>query len=239
MFEPVESWWSPRGTSKKDHDRTFPLEGTVEVESITDTMARFAIAPTGIHVQAISTEPLGHPHYSLHQNHYAAPTTPGTIIGSLDFSCRDQLGASVSSYVDDTWTTTSHPTGLELKVTQPGTTVPRYPAMTVRADGRVAFGGGRASASNSLVSVGVYRKGIFEMPKVERYEDLVAETTEPFVNGGIVYVKDLDRVLISQGGSWHAISTTPVAPLVPKRQMGQPRRDGQATIFGPRSMYRP
>ncbi len=269
MFEPVDekwwasnSWWSPRGnekTPKEAYRRTVPLEADRSVESISDSTVRFVAEPAGMSLQLLSSEPLGHSSIALHQNHYAAPMTPCTSLGSIDFYSRDDHAASISSYVDQVWTGNSHPAGLTFRTTEPGSVTPRYPAMTIRADGRVAVGGGPTALGSSLVSMGVYRRGIFELPSVERYDDLIAgpssrmtvggSTTplEPFVNGAIVYAKDLDRVLISQGGSWHAILTTPVSSIiakppswrqvgpVPLRQVGEPRKDGLPTVFGPRS----
>lgn len=258
MFEPVEedTWldrWFPRGNNKTpsaDYKRSIPLEAGWSVEAIQDSCPRFVVESRGMTQQLVSIEPLGHPRVSFHQNHYAAPSSPGTVLGSVDFSYRDDLGASISAQVDDTWTKTSHPTGLSFYVTQPGTTNPRFPALSMRSDGRIAVAAGPTAFKNPLVSMGVYRNGIFELPKVETYDDLVKtkdhqysehETLpgpDPFVNGAIVYVKDIDRVLISQGGSWHALQTVPVSTILPKPQrrvMGAPRADGQPPVFGPRA----
>ncbi len=180
--------------------------------------------------QVISSEPRGYPRISLHQNHYAAIISPGSSLGSVDFSSRNCLASSFSAYVDEIWNADSHPAGLSFKTTPPGSTVPRYPALTIRADGRAAFGGGPTALPSPLVSLGVYRPGVFQLPRVERYDDLLV--TEPFVNGTMVYVNEMDKVLVSQGGEWHKLMTTPVAP--PRRQIGEPRKDGLPTIFGPR-----
>lgn len=261
MFEPVEqgykSWldtsaWFPRGNEKSplpEYKNTVPLEGGLSVEAINDSSVRFVVDSLGMTHQVLSSEPLGHPRLALHQNHYAAPTSVGTPLGSVDFNIRDNLAASVSSYVDEAWTTSSHPAGLAFRVTQPGCMTARYPAMTIRADGRVAVGGGPTSFGSSLVSMGIYRRGILELPSVDKYEDLVKNPDIPFVNGAIVYAKDLDRVLISEGGSWQAIVTKPALSLFPKpttwtqvpgwkRQIGEPRRDGVPTSFGPRAPIR-
>lgn len=245
MFEQEEdAWWVPRGNSKiapTEYKRSIPLEWNRSVEAISDSTVRFVADPTGFTHQVLSSEPLGHPRVSLHQNHYAAPATPGISLGSIDFSARDQLAVRVAAYVDDQWSPSSHPAGLEFKVTQPGTLTPRYSALTIRADGRVAVGGGATSFGNSLVSLGVYRRGIFELPSVEKYEDLlqrsVGPSREAFVNGAIVYAKDLDSVLISMGGAWHSINTTPVVAktgVKSWRQIGEPRKDGLPASFGPR-----
>lgn len=245
MFEPVEgwgTWWFPRGNSKTpppEYKRSVPLEGNVGVEAISDSTARYVVDSAGMHHQVLSCEPLGHPRLALHQNHYAVPTAPGSTLGSVDFNFRDQAAASFASFVDEIWTADSHPTGLSLKITEQGTTIPRYPAMTIRADGRVALGGGPAALPNHLVSLGIYRHGILELPKVSTYEDLLKNSdNEPFVNGAVVYVKDMDKVLISQGGDWHAILTSPVTKPDANRMVGEPRKDGQATMFGPRSTWR-
>lgn len=258
MFEPEEddTWWEklwhPRGNDKipsANYKRSFPLEALPSVEAIQDSARRFVVDSQGMRDQNISVEPLGHPRYEFHQNHYAAPSSPGTPLGSADFYYRDQLGASIQAYVDDTWTKMSQPTGFSFYVTPPGSVNPRFPAFSVRADGRMAIAAGPTAFKNPLVSMGVYRNGIFELPKVETYDDLVKtkdrpfstdETlpgSDPFVNGAIVYVKDIDRVLVSQGGSWHAIQTIPVSAILPKPQrrvMGEPRKDGLPPVFGPK-----
>lgn len=253
MFEPAEeegdNWWAPRGNDKKipdDYRRSVPLEYSSTVEALPDSTIRFVVDSNGMHHQLVSSEPLGHSRLSLHQNHYSAAIAAGSTLGSIDFNYRDHLAASFSSFVDAAWTPDSHPAGLSMKITEPGSTVPRYPAMTMRADGRVAFGGGPASFGNSQVSLGVYRKGILELPSVDRYEDLLHQHNgEKFVNGAIVYAKDIDRVLISQNNSWQCIVTTKPPELPPqtqhtwtRRQVGEPRKDGLPTIFGPRVPYR-
>jgi hypothetical protein len=254
MFEEPENsawgeWWAPRGRTKTPppgHKRMIPLEGDASVEGMTDSTARFVVDSNGMAVQLLAAEPLGHPRISLHQNHYAASASPSTPLGSIDYHYRDDLAATMSAYVDQAWSANSHPTGLAFRTTEPGSITPRYPAMTIRADGRVAVGGGPAALGSSLVSMGIYRKGIFELPSVERYDDLVGgmtsrsnvgqpTTPEPFVNGAIVYVKDIDKVLISQGGNWNAIVTTPVTRQNSWREMGAPRADGRPAVFGPRA----
>lgn len=262
-------WWSP--TSKPDYRRqrtplgrpTLPLECNPSVEGLSDSTVRFVAHPTGMDLQVNSSEPLGVPRLSLHQNHHAATLAPGSTLGALQIGSRDDTTASVSAFVDGAWSSVSHPTGFAMRVTPPGSTAPRYPAFTMRADGRVAIGGGPTAVSSSLVSLGVYRRGVMELPSVERYADLLsAPSSEPFVNGAIVYARDLERVLISQNGSWHAILSTPVSQLLPKeeslpdggwaaepepaptappaaqtwrRVMGAPRKDGRPTVFGPRT----
>jgi hypothetical protein len=79
----------------------------------------------------------------------------------------------------------------------------------------------------------MYRRGIFELPSVDNYMDLLKGNGSPFVNGAIVYAKDRDEILVSKGGEWHAIVTEPISRM-PRREMGQPRKDGQPAIFGPR-----
>lgn len=261
MFESEEDdswwnrWWHPRGNSKTpppEYKKSVPLEALPSVEAIQDSTTRFVVDSHGMKQQYISVEPLGHPRVSFHQNHYAAPTAPGTPLGSVDFNFRDDFAASIQAQVDEDWTKTSHPTGFSFFTTQAGSTNPRFPALSLRSDGRMAVAGGPTAFKNPLVSLGVYRNGIFELPKVETYEELLRskdrpyspdETPsgpEPFVNGAIVYVKDLDRILVSQGGSWHAIQTIPVSTILPKPQrrvMGAPRADGQPPVFGPRTPF--
>lgn len=238
MFEPTtgdeEKWWS----------NPAPLEGSISVQGFYDSMPRFVVDPSGMNMQLLNIEPLGHPRLTLHQNHYSTSTTPGTQLGSVDYGSRDDMSATMYAFTDGVWTSSSHPTGLSFRVTPPDSLAPRFPSMTMRADGRVAFGGGPASFGNSMVSMGCYRRGIFELPSVDKYCDLLAggdsNQAESFVNGAIVYAKDLDKVLISQGGTWQAIATTPISKPYevrksqPIRQMGEPRKDGRPPIFGPR-----
>lgn len=263
-------WWSPnrtRGDRRPKSPvasayidggwRPLPLEGDPSVEIFNDSTARYVVHPTGMSMQLVSCEPMGEPHVSLHQNHYSASSTPGALLGSVRFGSRDCITGSLSAFADGVWSTSSRPTGMALRVAPPGGVTARNPAITMRADGRVAVGGGPAALTNPLVSLGVYRRGVFEMPSVDKHQDLLAVSPdEPFVNGAMVYARDLDRVLISQRGTWHAVLTTPLSSVVPTvreevqppstsqersgamrpvvRQMGAPRRDGRPAVFGPR-----
>lgn len=267
-------WWSPPGagggahsiergkqTSRTSGSCQLPMECDPSVDGLGDSTVRFVDHPSGMDLQVNSSAPRGVPRVSLHQNHYAAILAPGSTLGAVQMGARDDTTASLSAFVDGAWSAVSHPTGLAMRVTMPGSTVPRYPAFTMRADGRVALGGGPTALSNSQVSLGVYRPGIMQLPSVEHHTELLGGSSdgvvEPFVNGAIVYARDLDRVLISQGGEWHAILTLPlsqvpkpIAALAPAladggwgvaappptlRSMGAPRKDGKPAVFGPRS----
>lgn len=256
-----DGWWIPskhEPTLKApiSGSRSISLEGNPLVETVSDSTVRFISHPTGAAVQVVSAEPLGEPRITLHQNHYAAALSQGALLGSVQYGARDDLTASVSAFVDGPWSSGSRPTGLALRVSPHGCSTPRHPGIIVRADGRVAIGGGPAALSGPLVSLGVYRRGIFELPSVDRYEDLLdgrlAGTTaqsEPdrFVNGAIVYARDLDRVLISQGGVWAAIATTPIVSTVTTPPLYAETTDTPSSVgenipkrsktFGPRSSH--
>lgn len=251
MQQQDKSWWTEIWRQKETPTtssnyaegggwRPLPLEGDPSVEAFRDSTTRYVDHPNGMALQVISCEPLGEPHISLHQNHYAATSS----LGSIRFGARDDITATMSAFADGVWSSSSRPTGVAFRVSPPGGVTPRHPALTLRADGRMSVGGGLASTSNPLVSLGVYRRGVFEMPSVDKIEDLQQGSGSdiPFVNGAMVYARDLDRVLVSQGGTWHAVLTTPVNSLivasgsVKPRQMGAPRKDGKPAVFGPRAL---
>lgn len=226
----TDNWWAPWGktSSSSGGVKTNPAalrspspvrrsspstECDPSVADLTDSTIRYVVHPTGTCMQVNSVEPRGKPLITLHQNSHPATMIPGSTLGAVQMGARDDMTSSFSSFVDGVWSRDSHPTGLMLSVTPAGsrTTMGSSPACTIRADGRMAVGGGPTAMRSSLVSVGMYRRGVLELPSVERYTDLTT-TTDVFINGAIVYARDLDKVLISQGGSWRAIVTEPVFP---------------------------
>jgi hypothetical protein len=208
-----------------------PLESDPSVVEQKYSTVRFIVSPDGMITEILSHEALGEPKLSLHQCHYAV--TSGTKLGSLTFGVRDDPLVSLSATIDGPVSLHSRPAAVTLSVAPEGSVNPTQPILTGRADGRVAIGGGCSSLPSTLVSVGIYRPGIMQLPSVEKFDDLKVGS---FVNGAIVYCKNLERVLVSQGGQWHGLLTEVLdqnGSVALPRQIGQPRRDGRFPSFGP------
>lgn len=183
-----------------------------------DSGVRFVSHPTGTGVQVISSEPLGVPRISLQNHHYMAAASRGTQLGSLQYGIDDSITASVTAFVDGKWSigktegVRGKPTGLMVSLTPHDGETARYPALTLRADGGVALGGGPGALKSPLVSLGVFRPGVLRLPCVKTVEELEGSRSPdeevPSLLGCLTYVTSIGRYVVSMpDGTWRALVT--------------------------------
>lgn len=159
----------------------------------------------GSGIQIGNCEPHGEPFLSLHQNHYHNPV--GTSIGAIKFCAQDGIGAEIRCKMDGPWSATSRPTSLAFYLTQENFATPRFQALGINESGQVALGGLEHLPSR-LVSLGIYRKGTLQLPKVDKLSDL---TKFPHTDGMLMFVSNLGRTALSEGGKWKLIATEDIA----------------------------
>lgn len=170
--------------------------------SVKDSCTRSVSSPVGTGIQTINAEPTGEPFLSLHQNHYHTPV--GTSLGALKFSSQDSIGGEIRCKMDGVWTSVSKPTLMAFYLTQENFATPRYQALGINSTGSVAIGG-LEHIPSSLVSFGVYRKGVMQLPKIDSMEDL---KKYPQSDGMITFLSNCKRFVVSENGKWKYLITT-------------------------------
>lgn len=199
-------------------DPVSAYEAVPSVESIADSQARFVLHPSGPRLQMVSTELHGRGRFSIHQNHYMAKTEAGSKLGSLEFAAHDDVTATMEAYVEEPWSSRSKPTGMVFMVTPRDATSARQHGLSITGDGRVAVGAD-ASKLQDGVAMGIYSRGRLVLPNVERSFELLHM---PRVEGSVVYVENIKRVAVSQGGEWRLLVTEPL-PLSSPSDLKTPR----------------
>ncbi len=182
------------------------VSNTPQTQGLVESTTRSVINPIGTGIQAINFEPTGEPFINLHQNIYYSPSQ--TSLGSLNFCGKDRIGVSIRAFMDGDWTPANRPSGFSIYVTPRGFDTPHYQAFTVNSSGTVVVGNPK-NVSSDLVSFGVYRNGVMQLPKVPTIQDL---DRVPPSNGLITYVESTEQVVVSAGGRWMKMLLEPLGP---------------------------
>lgn len=178
---------------------TRPEDASSRLVSVSD----FFIHPSGSGIQIINTEPLGYPRISLYQNRNIPS---GSTIGSLDTNVGSSLASSITTFSDGVWGSRSSesPSGMRIMLSQQSGGISER--FNIGSDGRTILGSQGHPIRSNLISVDIQRPGVLHLPRVPSISNL-RDINGICPDGCIVYVTDLERFVVSQGGTWRGIVT--------------------------------
>ncbi len=191
-------------TFTPDNNSPINIGEDPRTENVRESVTRSISYPGGTGMQIINLEPAGEPCISLHQNHYLL--AQGTSLGCVNFLAHDKVGVSLRATADGSWSSVGRPSSFSIHVTGKNEAGPRqeHCAFHIDSSGTISLSPSPSQHVSSLVSLGIYRQGVLQLPTVSDIEEL---GTIPPSNGMMVYVKNGSMTLLSEGGKWKKIVT--------------------------------